>query len=728
MTPFVVGQANLNDERTSARHPMHAVPDKSMKSMVLDMSDLHGTNVWLGEAELVRPGFGTECQEGLVEWMSKGCYATVLPLDGRDTMHMEWMTTIVKTVMRGLLSAGGRRRVGLTWKRCDGENSDMLGETSILSLINTEGDTSIGYKSLNRSRVNSARMRPRVVVGVENEHDVDVALRGVVDLSKGRIREDCVLSLVLVDEEECIFSMLSFVTAQSRLSFLNLVSLVEEIGKLHQTGKAGDFRLQCGQLTELNKLASMYLDGNTKLYVAAYPQQEDFAFVDSIASVCAGDQTVRTDIQWVDPTHVPEYETPSLNFNSSSKSISRLSDTEESLMGSLDIGRMKESLQARTSEHLSAAARSAMKGIFEEESPTNPKSDIKKSFPERRILHFHSGHSPSYQQQRQEGGWIDVDRSRDVFSSLQTNGHTAGVHTIENDETLESISLQRPTTSAEVEYDIPEFIESDGSLKDDHGMVNNQSWAHSKTSMKADVYRSIDSKVSEKLLESIGELQEQLEWSEMQRHQLEARVEALSNGLCAGWSHSDNREPLIKALSEERKSSRNVESLMLTMKQEKLTQEVEMATKDKQLLIANARIQALQNHSDVRIAYEMCEDELQIAQEEASYLREENAELARKLAMLEMSNLVQSHCPILPEDEDYDVNGAEGRIIYKLHEKIKGLQRKLSKAEVMNADMKRELEHAKREERRTIVTKKVAKDALAKLSQLTKKSQMICEP
>ena len=691
----------------SARHLTHAVPDKSMKSMVLDMSDLHGTNVWLGEAELVKASPGeVGCHTGLVEWLSKGCYATMLPVDGRDRIHIEWMAQVMKKVILGLLAQEGKRRVGLVWKRCDGEDSDLLGRVSLLSM-----STKDSINTLQRTRSNSARMRPRVVVEVANESDVDVVLRAVVDLNKGRIKDDCVVSVVLLDEEECIFSMLNFVVARSRLSFLNLVSLVEEIGMLHQAGKAGDFRLQCAQLTDLNKLASMYLDGNTKIYVISYPQQEDFSFVDAIASVCAGDQTVRTDIQWVDPRDIPEYRTNSLYSKNTDGTPSEGSGRLESP----SIEAMRESLKVQTAaEHFSAAAQRAMSRILEEESPTNPKTGMDKSVPRGRMLHFSSLRSPISQQHDQQEGWIPVDRSRDIFSSLHTisDDYNTSTQHIESDDVIESISLQRPTTSTD-EYLVPEFVEHPD---DEQGnQAQGHSWVYSKTNVKEDVYNNIDRKVNEKLVASIGELQEQLKWSEMQRHQLEAKVEALSAGLDAGWRQA-NHPSLVKALAEERKSSKHLNSLVMTMKQEKLAQEVELASKDKELCIARARIQYLQSHTDIRKAFELCEHEVEMAQEEARYLRKENAGLAKKLAMLDISNTVQSHCPILPEDEEYDVNGAEGRIIYKLHEKVKSLQGKVSKANMENADMRRALEQAKRDERKHIVTKKVAKDALAKLS------------
>lgn len=706
---------------SSGRHLTHAVPDKSIKSMVLDMAKLNETNVWLGEAELVSPC--VDCYQGLIEWMNKGCYATMLPVDGRDKGHMDWMSEMIKHLMHGLLATKGTRRVGLVWKCCDGEDSDTLGR-SVLSM----NDATIPDTTSNRIRSNSARMRPRVVVQLENENDVDVALRAVVDMDRGRIRDDCVISVVLIDEEECIFSMLNVVVARNRLSFLNLASLVEEIGTLHQAGKAGDFRLQCGQLTELNKLAAMYLDGNTKIYVVAYPQQEDFSFVDAIASVCAGDQTVRTDIQWIDPRDVPEYRPLSIQSSgkfSNLKNIPSLSKDYD-IFHSPSIETMRQDLRVQTTEHLSAAAKRAMDRIFDHESPTDPKPERKGLFPERRMLHFPSLRSSVSKEHAQQEEWIPVDRSRDVFSSLRTTGekYYNSTEQMENDDVIESISLQRPTTSTD-EHCIPEFEEHDNDNDNDDDHISERVSAHSEINVKEEIYKNIETKVNGKLLDSIRELQEQLEWSEMQRHQLEAKVEVLSDGLDAGWRQSDH-ESLIKSLAEERKSVKKMEGLLLSMKQEKLAQEVELASKEKELCLARARVQALQSHSDVGIAFELCEHEVEMAQEEARHLRAENQEMARRVAMMDMANILQSHSPILPENEEYDVNGAEGRIIYKLHEKIKALQGKLSRTEQENADMARALERAKRDERRTIVTKKVAQDALAKLSHATKKDHIRC--
>lgn len=722
----------LEDGHTPAacaeRPITHAVPDKSMKNMVLDLSDLHGTNVWLGESELVKPCAGTDYQlnqEGLIEWMNRGCNATVLPLDGKDRLHIEWLSETIRHTMRGLQDTDGKRRLGLAWKWCDGEDSDQLASLDAY-IPHMSGNT---YDSVDRTakeaffkhRRNSRTAMPHAVAWLKSVNDVDVVLKAVVDTDKMRIRDDCVISLVLCDSFECTFSMLHFVFAQSRVSFLNLVSLVEEIGQLHRIGRAGDFRMQCGQLTDLNKLASIYLDGNTKLYVMAYPEQDDFSYVDDIVSVCARDQTVRMDIVWIDPSDLPTYENSS--FNSDNEIPLGLSDAETNLRDSPSIVSIRESLKARTSEHLSAAARRAMNRVLEEESPTNPKSEAQKTFPERRMLQFPSIQSPLPQyhegNRKEQERWIQVDRSRDVFSSLRTiRDETRTNSLVERNDDIESVSLKRPTESAD-EHDIPEFVESEETSE--HTGINELTGVDSQTSVKETVYKDIEAKVNEKLLLSMKDLQQRFECSEMRRHELEALVKSLQHGLSPSL-HQVDHESLIKALSEQMKFSKNLENVMSTMKQEKLAQEVEIATKNKELVLARARIEALQRQSDAHVAYEMCEHEVRILQDEVHHLRAENIALMKKVATLEVSDMLQSNCPILPEDEDYDVNGAEGRIIYRLNEKIKALHARLSRNELENADLRKALEQAKRDERKTIVTKKVAQDALAKLSHVTKKA------
>ena len=101
-------------------------------------------------------------------------------------------------------------------------------------------------------------------------------------------------------------------------------------------------------------------------------------------------------------------------------------------------------------------------------------------------------------------------------------------------------------------------------------------------------------------------------------------------------------------------------------------------------------------------------------------LRVENASLAQKLATLEVSNIMamNGHPAILPEDEDYDVDGAEARIIYKLHEKLKTTQRRVKRLESEKEDLVVKLQDAQRRDRVATVTKNVCEKMKHKIKEL----------
>ena len=57
--------------------PLHAVPDKSIVDLAIDLSDLEDTNIHLGEAELIRvrpvgaSPDSSACITSLVAWLRK---------------------------------------------------------------------------------------------------------------------------------------------------------------------------------------------------------------------------------------------------------------------------------------------------------------------------------------------------------------------------------------------------------------------------------------------------------------------------------------------------------------------------------------------------------------------------------------------------------------------------------------------------------------------------------
>mmetsp|Transcript_6104 Transcript_6104/g.11946 ORF Transcript_6104/g.11946 Transcript_6104/m.11946 type:complete len:137 (+) Transcript_6104:3-413(+) len=94
---------------------------------------------------------------------------------------------------------------------------------------------------------------------------------------------------------------------------------------------------------------------------------------------------------------------------------------------------------------------------------------------------------------------------------------------------------------------------------------------------------------------------------------------------------------------------------------------------------------------------------------------------------LEVSNMLSSYAPILPQDEDYDVDSAEGRIIYELSEKVKSMQQQLAKVEQQKEDTMQQLEQCQRQARSVHVNKKMANEALRRASQLQKKLDTVQE-
>ena len=300
---------NAVQQQQQPHVPLHAVPDQSIVNLALDLSDLEGTNIHLGEATVVAPDSApSTAAASLVAWLRKGCHATMMPLDGRDRDQMAWLRDVLAGVVGGLnapSAAGAAARVGLIWRRIDGLDVDLLEEYKREMEPSWVGrkdswmsQTSQTSQMSARGRPDSGRIKPRTIVSVRDEGELDAVLSECV-LGQ-TIKQDCVVSIVFHDEESCLFSMLHVAVAGTRLSFLNLASLVEEIGQLHAAGRAGDFRLKSSEMTDLNALASHYVRGDARLFVVEYKAREDLSYVGGIVSVCASSQTVWTDLVWLD--------------------------------------------------------------------------------------------------------------------------------------------------------------------------------------------------------------------------------------------------------------------------------------------------------------------------------------------------------------------------------------------------------------------------------------------
>jgi len=200
---------NAAQQQQQPHAPLHAVPDQSIVNLALDLSDLEGTNIHLGEATLVAPDSDpSTAAASLVTWLRKGCHATVMPLDGRDRGQMAWLRGVLAGVVGGLNapSAAGAARVGLIWRRIDGLDVDLLEEykremepswvgrkDSWMSQMSQTSQMSA------RGRPDSGRIKPRTIVSVRDEGELDAVLSECV-LGQ-TIKQDCVMSIVFHDEE-----------------------------------------------------------------------------------------------------------------------------------------------------------------------------------------------------------------------------------------------------------------------------------------------------------------------------------------------------------------------------------------------------------------------------------------------------------------------------------------------------------------------------------------------
>ena len=784
--------------------PYHAVPDKSIVDLAIDLSDLEDTNIHLGEAELIhhRPVGGgapdlSACISSLVTWLRKGCHATMVPLDGQDIGQMAWLRDLLLGVVRGLregsdLKVGPRTGVktGLVWKRVDGLDTDLLEDLrkEFEPVYASRKDSwasqasQMGELMSARGRPDSARIKPRTIVSVEDSDDLDAVLASCLSYASGRvgqIHEDCVLSLVFHDEDNYLFSMLHVVVARTQVSFLHLASLVEEIGQLHAAGQAGDFRLKSAEATDLNALACNYVRGDAKLFVVAYPQCEEYSYVAKIISLCASSQTVWTDLVWLDAdfvrraagvlswearggrrgaeeedsdNEVTVYEVdtsrePSLGVGYGTAE----GDSLASCFASPSIETIRQSLQERAARELSTAARRAVSGMDEEESPTGASPGIPargfenavdgtgtagvspisgKSLTGRRLLFpslrqsangIPSGHSAL--DDARNGPIVGSDASnvsveRDVFSSLRTIDIQGEGTRGDTERASVSITLERPAASTQgVDIDGPRAVLEE---REELGGTSLRSDSIPLVATK-EVFRNIEAKINDRFGAKIRDLQERLEVSEMRRIQLQSSYDVLKDGPAAGWDLSDHQS-LIKSLQEEVKRSNALEVAMSSMKQDQLERDVEMDAKDKAIGLLRARILALESESDASTAYELCEKALETSLEENRVLRRENADTHGRLAAMEVSRLMAaSGAPsILPEDENYDVDGAEARIIYKLHDKLKLAARRAKRLQAEKEELRAMLQAGQRADRVAIVTKQVCEKLKLKVNALQK--------
>ena len=763
----------------------HAVPDRSIIDLAFDLSRLDDTNIWPSQAEVVVPEGEVRdefVQQSILDWMDHGCHASIVPLDGRDGDQMDWMVSMIQSVVREMMvrkvkrvatarsgsrqSASGELKVGIVWKRADGQDSDaMIGRSR-----NSSGNSS------GASAQRLQNVWPRAVVhvgsavsGVENEDDVrrageniDHVMQFLIDSKRRRIREDAVISVVMYDEGACVFSMLHFVVARTRTSFANMASLIEEIGALHSRKKAGDYVMKTAHYSVLNMIAAPIVGGDTKLFIAPYATSDgdDMALVSSILSVCSSSQTLRTDILWCDAyssvplipsdgtpqqsAHTPGSDWITVDVDGQQGTATKSLQTA-SLLHSPSIESMRESLKLRSSQLLNDAAKSAMKQVAQEESPTlGARLGNEQPGDEKRTLEFPSLRSSWNSNGNVQGRRNPLGRSlfggsfrkapwkptregsphrvsRDVFSNIPSEADA-------RQESNTSFSLNHVSTGVD---DVPEFVESEylvqsatpseasDDIADVSCLYKEQEEEQKACDVRDDVRLEIERHVNEKLLETIQELERKLEWSEIQRFQMEHSTHALDDALVLDVECHDAAS-VLKALREERKSSKKMEQQVASAKHDTLALEVEVASKDKEIALLRARVKSLENQSDLSVAFKLCEGALESAQEDARRLRCENTQLSQQLMTLQVSNMLTSYAPILPRDEDYDVDGAEGRIIYELSEKVKAMQQQLAKVEQQKEDTQQQLEQCQRQARSVHVNKKVANQALRRASQLQK--------
>eukprot|EP00890_Picochlorum_soloecismus_P000657 jgi/Picsp_1/1592/NSC_05070-R1_---NA--- len=327
--------------------------------------------------------------------------------------------------------------------------------------------------------------------------------------------------------------------------------------------------------------------------------------------------------------------------------------------------------------------------------------------------------------------------SRDVFSSLPSfsniNGHQNQPKFSEKEQNhsedlRESEELDEPSLSLRGDnVSIPEFVEARsnpveeetevGFTDQDLEVNNNSSELTSRILQDHICELEVERRVNKNLLREMDELEHNFKSSQQRVMELELLLAAKTEEPEISVLDRDF-EGTLEALRRERKNTRELKDELNTMKSKILCLEVEMSTKDREIALMSARLKALQNKTDISKAFKLCEDALLSSQQECKELKLVNQDLSKKLSHLEVSNMLGSYLPILPDDGDGFESDLESKIICDLQKRLKMAEAKLERSEKSRRAAEEVVASQQRDVRASLVQKRVAENALRKVEEL----------
>ena len=334
-------------------------------------------------------------------------------------------------------------------------------------------------------------------------------------------------------------------------------------------------------------------------------------------------------------------------------------------------------------------------------------------------------------------GYLRSSQGRDVFSSLPSFSKINGFqnqpkqqptlcerYQSKSDEECEFEELDEASLSLRGDVSIPEFVEGrsnhveeETDFLDQDGEANNFSEPSSHILQDHVCELEVEKRVNKNLLREMDELEHKFKSSQHRITELELLLAAKTEEPEISVLDGDFEGTLV-ALRRERRNTRELKDELSTMKSKILCLEVEMSTKDREIALMRARLQALQKKTDLAKAFELCEDALLSSQQECKELKLANQELGKKLSHLEVSNMLGSYLPILPNDEDDFGSDIESKIIIDLQKRLKMAEAKLERSEKSRWATEEFIESQQRDVRASLVQKRVAENALRKVEEL----------
>lgn len=333
-------------------------------------------------------------------------------------------------------------------------------------------------------------------------------------------------------------------------------------------------------------------------------------------------------------------------------------------------------------------------------------------------------------------GYLRSSQGRDVFSSLPSFSNINGFknkqqpelsekYQNEPDEERELVELDEPSLSLRGDVSIPEFVEGRSNsieeetlnFLDQDGEANNSSDPPSHILQGHICELEVEKRVNKNLLREMDELEHKFKSSQHRITELELLLAAKKEEPEISVLDGDFEGTMV-ALRRERKNTRELKDELNTMKSKILCLEVEMSTKDREIALMKARLKALQKKTDIAKAFDLCEDALLSTQQECKELKLANQELGKKLSHLEVSNMLGSYLPILPNDADELGSDIESKIIVDLQKRLKIAEAKLERSERSRWATEEVVEAQQRDVRASLVQKRVAENSLRKVEEL----------